>query len=279
MSLYRVLHKLTPEQREEMIERRLNGETTASLGRAFSVDPSNVGYIVKRHLERLAQPAHVPRAESEWITPREASRLLAVSHATILVKIRQGDLECRPAAQVSVEQRADHSQMYVRRKAIEELATRYGRRLFGADGKTPSAEDCIYLAGLFDGEGCVVISRLASRTGKSSYTLIITLTNTYHEAVDWLYETFGGSIQRRAARNDRWRDQSSWFASSTTAYQTLQRIGPHLRIKHRQAAVAIEFFERTVLYDGHRWRRLTDDERAWRDEQCLLMQCLNARGV
>jgi hypothetical protein len=277
LSLYRVLHKLTPEQRAEMIERHLAGESTRALGREYSVDPSNVGYIVKRHLQRLAAPS-IERDASEWITAREAGRLLAVTQSTVNAKIKAGHLKAKRAAEIPVQQRADHAQLYLLRADIEALAERYGRRLFPMDGKTPSVEDCIYLAGLFDGEGSICLGRSSGKVG-ASYMLMLTLTNTCHDAVNWVCETFGGSVQYRVSRQPNSRDQSVWTINCTGAYQILQRIGPFLRIKHQQALLGIKFFERTVLYDGDRWKRLSDEERQWRAEQHLLMQVLNARGI
>lgn len=216
--------------------------------------------------------------EREWITIREAAEIMGLAGTTVREKVRKRELVGVPCRMVPREERVDHAQTYVRLEDIEKASLLIRRRRVDwPDGNTPSAEDCIYLAGLFDGEGSVILSKLISkRSGAVSYTIGCSLPNTYHDAVVWVQETFGGSLQKRRRREMGWRDCWVWCTWSTGAYRTLQRIAPFLRIKHRQARLAIEFYERTLTFDGNKWRRLTPDELAWREACYLEMRRLNS---
>jgi len=50
-----------------------------------------------------------------------------------------------------------------------------------------------YTAGLFDGEGSVVIDVTRSAIGSPCHSLRITITSTSRMLIDWLLETYEGS--------------------------------------------------------------------------------------
>lgn len=91
-----------------------------------------------------------------------------------------------------------------------------------------------YIAGIFDGEGCVFIYR-DSRWG--SYTLSINIANTYYPMLVAIQEQLGGNLKHLANSNDVW--QLVW--SSKKARDVLVLLFPYLVVKREQAAVAIEF--------------------------------------
>lgn len=109
-----------------------------------------------------------------------------------------------------------------------------------------------YVAGLFDGEGCVRIARWANpKNGTVRHQIYVSLGVTHRPVVEMLRETYGGSVQinPHSRRNPKNRDQHVWVVTSKTAASFLPRILPHLVIKFDEVVVALEF-QRTVSRRG-----------------------------
>jgi hypothetical protein len=133
-----------------------------------------------------------------------------------------------------------------------------------------------YLAGFFDGEGCIAIVKGKNHLGNVQYSLRVIVSNT-NEYVLHLYKlSFGGSIQKRKYEKPEWRDCYAWALSSTRAYDFLKCVYPYLILKKAQADLAFEFQENQSKYDGSNLR-LSDKELSMRDEQRILMQELKRR--
>ena len=96
-----------------------------------------------------------------------------------------------------------------------------------------------YLAGFFDGEGCVHINR-PDRQGRMSLLIRVTQTDP---AVLLTYEArWGGTIysgDNGANRKTIW----SWTAHSNVAAGVLRDLMPYLRVKVAQAELGIRFQE------------------------------------
>lgn len=111
-----------------------------------------------------------------------------------------------------------------------------------------------YLAGFFDGEGCIVIGKRAPR-GLPIYTLVTCVTNTYRPLIDELSMRFGASTtqKNRIYRVDIYSNKNirpcfQWHAASDVAEQFLRAIYPHLVIKRQEAELAFEFREHVRRY-------------------------------
>jgi len=98
-------------------------------------------------------------------------------------------------------------------------------------------ENNIYMAGFFDGEGCIRINKRIRGT-YTEYTVFITVGQKDGAIMDWIVENFdGGSYLIK-------RDNSYvWTATNKIAYDVLKRITPYLKYKKPQAEIAIDFFE------------------------------------
>ena len=96
--------------------------------------------------------------------------------------------------------------------------------------------DCAYAAGIFDGEGCIHITR----NNRGSYALIVTVGNNNEWLVKWLQFAFGGYIGTHVSTLSR-RPCFQWQLSANKAVEFLQAIMPYLRIKKPQAELAIQF--------------------------------------
>lgn len=115
---------------------------------------------------------------------------------------------------------------------------------------TPSSFDVTilaYVAGLFDGEGSIVIGYnkpdIARGRKVPSYWLQVGITNTDRSLIDWLLSTFGGHVSDNSHSPSRKNQRPcwAWRTMGTQAKVFLQDISPYLRIKKDQALLAIEF--------------------------------------
>ena len=133
-----------------------------------------------------------------------------------------------------------------------------------------------YLAGFFDGEGCIAIIKGKNHLGNVQYSLIVIVSNTSDYILHLYKLSFGGRIQKRKHKKPEWRDCYVWELSSTRAYDFLKCVYPYLILKKAQADLAFEFQENQSKYDGSNLK-LSDKEISMREEQRILMQDLKRR--
>lgn len=107
-----------------------------------------------------------------------------------------------------------------------------------------------YIAGLFDGEGCVRINRRVrygkpgeTRKSCEMYILYVQVSNLDPAVLYPLKERFGGSIHVTKHKNPTQRDVLKWMASTWQALEFLKAIRPWLVVKADQVDIAIEFQE------------------------------------
>ena len=122
-----------------------------------------------------------------------------------------------------------------------------------------SREDLAYIAGLFDGEGCVFLTK---RYVRRAIALRINVTNTDETIIRWLFEKTAigivGSDPRK--RHGRWKPVWWWtIGRSDHATKFLSAIRPFLKIKHKQADLALS-------------------ANVFEEKHLLAIRCLNARG-
>mgnify|MGYP001608589095 CR=1 FL=1 len=130
--------------------------------------------------------------------------------------------------------------------------------------QAPSFE---YLAGLFDGEGSIVISKRQYRLKHGGmapwYTLVVCVANTHLPTIVLLREMFKTKHDRKVyrlglsakPRVHPQRECYQWHAASDIAEQFLRCLYPHLRIKKEEANLAFEFREHVCRHksDHHRF--------------------------
>lgn len=137
-----------------------------------------------------------------------------------------------------------------------------------------------YLAGLFDGEGSIVITLVkpgkSNRLKTPSHRLDIGITNTNKDILDWLIETLGGCLCKgKVCSGDKpcWM----WRISCQEAKTFLMAIRPFMRIKHLQADLAIEFQIQREGSPGN--YRPTMEQVIARDKYRVKISDLNSRGT
>lgn len=122
---------------------------------------------------------------------------------------------------------------------------------------TPSDE---YLAGLFDGEGCIVISkrhyRLKSGEKAPWYTLVVCVVNTHLPTILMLRDEFvskSAYVFRMDKINAKPKGKAQrpcwkWHVASDIAETFLKRVLPHLVIKKEEAYLALQFRDHVRKY-------------------------------
>lgn len=94
-------------------------------------------------------------------------------------------------------------------------------------------ESKAYLAGLFDGDGCVTIAC----TYNTSQLQVSIASNIWcRKQMEQLKEAFGGTLVR--PRNTK---GINWLTSSSKGEHFIKTILPYLKLKRKQASLALEF--------------------------------------
>jgi len=109
--------------------------------------------------------------------------------------------------------------------------------------------DVVYLAGLFDGEGCItsILTFKACRAhrGRSrrGLSVVTSLANTNHPVMEWCLRTTGiGQLVRIPAGGKRKKTCWRHVVSSMRPMESmLTQLSPYLRVKARQAELALAF--------------------------------------
>lgn len=138
----------------------------------------------------------------------------------------------------------------------------------------------IYLAGLFEGEGCAYIARSKSpdnRTGYQ-YQARLSIKMTDYEPVKAFRDYFGDSIHTYKSReNTNWRITYKWEISGKKASDVAKEIKPHILSPRKQGSLqCIIDLAKTLTNGGNSlnpeiWRK--------REELYHKSRMYNARGI
>lgn len=105
-----------------------------------------------------------------------------------------------------------------------------------------TTEELAYLAGIFDGEGCVQLN-----LWKNSVRVKAEITNTSRTLIDWILATTKvGAVSTRKASGNR-RICYRWCVSCNQAIELLIQIRPWLLIKSAQVDLILEWHKLEML--------------------------------
>lgn len=133
-----------------------------------------------------------------------------------------------------------------------------------------------WLGGFFDGEGTVGAS-LTGWTGR--YPAVwVSLPNTHLDIIEEIHTFVGvGRLQGHDSGNPKHKPTLTWsIVGMVAAIPFLEQIIPHLRMKRRQAELALEFC-RMVEARGPS-KGMSDEERAARTALVEEIRRLNKKG-
>ena len=130
-----------------------------------------------------------------------------------------------------------------------------------------TANDWRYLAGLFDGEGCVTVGivkrKTSSRSGKAGNKIMNTslrIANNDPRVLLWLEENFGGTVRQHSATRVSW----VWIAQGDEAVQAAKQLLKYSRMKKDQ----LENFIALMALRGRGGVKISDLE--WDERQELV---------
>ena len=203
---------------------------------------------VKRYNEK-----HTPGFQW-YVTQQTAADLLERVLPYLVIKTGQADVASRFIGdRVKLEQSGDDrdNEIARRERCYQEMAelnrkgVNYDVDVMPTRGKlTPDQIDLDYLAGMVDGDGCVMLGKSNKRRRNGSvfpkHELKLIVTNTSDALVRWLSSRFGGHCVI-TQHNSRWKTKIDWKLSGAQAASVLELIGPSLLIKGEQASIAQSF--------------------------------------
>ena len=131
--------------------------------------------------------------------------------------------------------------------------------------------DLAYVAGIVDGEGCIMLYLNKSKK-YTSYRIKVSVSNTQEWICQWLKLAFGGCVSCEYYKSPTRKPLWQWIVVSNKALDFLKLIHPYLRLKKPQAEIAIKFQE------ARRGHHATEGERAIAEAEMIIMHSLNKRG-
>ena len=124
-----------------------------------------------------------------------------------------------------------------------------------------------YLAGFFDGEGTIVITRkqhLERGTDNTYYELHAGVGQKVTGPLELYKKTFSGGIyyhRNGTHKTDFW----TWRVFGSNARTFLETVLPYLSLKAEEARVGIEFQQQQFPNDGHRHKQT--EEKMFRGQE------------
>jgi hypothetical protein len=136
-----------------------------------------------------------------------------------------------------------------------------------------------YMAGFFDAEGCVAVTRhnfvTKDRVKRSRYTLQCNVSQKSIGVIEMFHEYFGGGIYKTKDNIHR------WYISSFDALKFLRQIEPYLIEKKEEAQIAINFQSRLTKGKrmNDRYHLMSDKEVDFRESQYLLLKKMKTKKL
>lgn len=93
-----------------------------------------------------------------------------------------------------------------------------------------------YVAGFFDGDGCVCVDKQ-----KGGYTIHVNITQCDYNILLQFQQQFGGRLHKRQPNEETKRTQYQLILSGWDAYNVLVKMRPHLRVKAYVTDLTIKF--------------------------------------
>lgn len=97
-------------------------------------------------------------------------------------------------------------------------------------------EDLAYAAGFLEADGCISVGK---------HSLTVKVTNKHLPTLQWFLNTFGGTVNQKSTPKDCY----DWLIHSHVASAFLEGVRPFLKMKIREADLAMEF-HRTLGIKG-----------------------------
>ena len=108
-----------------------------------------------------------------------------------------------------------------------------------------------YVAGFFDGEGCVCVRKAKPMNSNQNirYSLLVTITNTDLEVLEYIQSVLGGVLTKRSWYFGAKKQCYNLYWTSNKGKIMLEKLLPYLWTKKKDAELGIEF-QKTVNTAG-----------------------------
>lgn len=120
---------------------------------------------------------------------------------------------------------------------------------------------CIYLAGLYDGEGCFMIA-LSEGNGGTKYSAQIRLAMTDKDTIDWVAQQFGRTSERHGLSqkvSGKAKPMYRIVLQNIEAMMSfIEQVRPFLRVKARAADLVYEFCKSRVSSSAARGKKCSN---------------------
>ena len=103
--------------------------------------------------------------------------------------------------------------------------------------KHPKPTHLAYMAGFFDGEGTVAISKEPNQ----GFILQCMAVNTVRTPLDFIQSYFDGTVLGPTPREGNWKPVFNWKVEAVKAEVFLRSVGPYLQIKRERCELGLEF--------------------------------------
>ena len=138
-------------------------------------------------------------------------------------------------------------------------------------------ETLAYIAGIIDGEGCISVSVLHSKSGRSHNSIYVKIGNTCEEVIRYIDVLLpGGTSEVPGYGNRKTTYIIQWYGES--AIDVIELVLPYLIIKRKVAELALDMWQRCFA-NRYRTSVLSEAERILRDEYVGRIRHLNRRGA
>jgi hypothetical protein len=128
-----------------------------------------------------------------------------------------------------------------------------------------SLSDLAYCGGLFDGEGCVTLTK----DSDSIYRLRLKITSTDYSVLTWLQDHFGGTINLSRKETDNNKESWDWYCKTEDQIVFLFGILPYTIIKRAQIIEALNYH-----FEKQNGGKLTEDEFALRERYYMKLKSM-----
>lgn len=141
-----------------------------------------------------------------------------------------------------------------------------------------------YMAGFFDGEGCILIEKQKNKIKKRPYyhvSIQMAQAEKGKEIPMWFQANFGGHLihSRRSLKNPNLCDIWQWRATCQNAMRCLEIIYPYLILKKPQIDLAFKLQSgKQTIHRCSKYHIRSEAELAIEEAEYLLMKNLNKKG-
>lgn len=143
--------------------------------------------------------------------------------------------------------------------------------------------DIRYLAGFVDGRGCFFIGNFVTvaRPGAKSYQhyhTLLKISNNNFEVLEWLHQTFGGSIDKRMKKQRLRKNEVPTFSLEFTGNRLTEicyELLPYLFVKKKHCEIMIKMRETFPKKRGKVF--ISEETKAFRHECHIALRQLNPR--